>query len=422
MRAPATALAAAVVAGAIAVAGCGGSDAPVASTAAGGSGGGPASAPAASGRIASDAQKVIESNPQPKACAPGGLPADTGQATCQFFWNHMLMWQKGPDAATGPVLVGAGPNSMEYLGYRRESTAEPWWGPNLPTGCEGTGSIERNGNYCAWGKPGLEFGKSTLIEARSTGPEAKSVVSWYLEPGGVRLGPLDFMASSSGGQGGTQYAFCGRRAGTDRQDWSEWVSCSRANPEHDGAIINAAKASPDARPAASFGWVLETYPVLVRVTNLLTDTALVTPRAGAGPGVTYSPTASMWGPNPGRVHRLDGPRAAAGGSGPSGAEASWWVAGYRKRTGEGATVSVLGQLVVVRASGVAPSRGLQFLYRADLTQLAKTAGSQPQPVGCLGNGRSPSARGRCLVRFSPGGPSAPAVVEVTLVPGAATTG
>lgn len=427
MRLPATALTAAVLAGAmaIAVAGCGGSDAPVVSTAAGGSGGGPTSVSATSGRIAPDAQKVIDSTPQPPACAPGGLPADTAQATCQVFWNHILMWHRGPDVATGPVLVGADPGSMEYLGYRGSGSAQPWWGPNLPTGCEGTGSIERNGNYCGYRKPGLEFGKSTLIEARSTAPEAKSTVTWYFEPGGTRLGSVDFMASSTGGEGGTQYAFCGERAAArDNPSLHDWVSCSRANPEHDGAIINAQKASPDARPAASFGWVIESYPVLVRVTNQVPDTALVRPRTGRSDGVRYSNAATMWGANPRPVHRLDGPRATAGGQGPSGAEASWWLAGYRTRTGTGATVSVMGRLVAVPPSGRVPrvgrsrSIGRPFTYSADLTDLAK-AGGAPRTVECVGSGRTPRTGGRCLVRFSPGGASVPAVVEVTLVPSAA---
>ena len=54
-----------------------------------------------------------------------------------------------------------------------------------------------------------------------------------------------------------------------------------------------------------------------------------------------------------------------------------------------------------------------------LTDLATTAGAAPRTVECVGSGRTPRTGGKCLVRFSPGGPSVPAVVEVTLVPAAA---
>ena len=421
MRAPAIVLSTAVAIGVVGAAGCGGSDAPVATTTAGGSGGGPSSVAAAPSRITPEAQRVLDAYPETPVCGPGGLPANTQRATCQFFWNHMLVWQKGTDLKTGPVLVGAKPGSMVYLGYADGGTATPWWGPALPGGCAGTGSIERNGTYCAYAQPGLEFGKSTNIEARSTVPEAKSVVSWSLRPGDVSFGPEHFMVSSTGGQGGTQYAFCGARAASTNSPATQgWVSCSRANPERDGAGINTATASPDARPAAAFGWVIETYPVLVRVTNLLPDTRMMFPAAGTGDGAEHSADASMWGTAGGRERRLDGPRNTSTGSGPAGAEASWWVAAYRKRTGVDATVSVGSSISRVVASGTAPRRpGSNFRYTADLTELAKGAGAQPVPVACLSRG---APRGRCLIRFTPGGVSSPAVVEVTVVPPAAGQG
>ena len=399
----------------VALVGCGGSDAP--STTAGEAGGGPASTQQ---RITSDARKVINSNPQLPVCNPGGLD-DEDEETCQHFWNHLLAWKTLTDPVQGPVLEGApsssASGSMIYAGFTGQLDDEHWYGPNLPEGCAGTGSVKQNASYCKGKAPGLQFGKTTNIETYDNGSETKSTIAWDLSAGDVDFGTEYFMAYNDGGAGGTQYAFCGQRSGTGGGG-GQWVSCSRAGDDGDGAKINPNQPAGNDEDYASFGWVVEDYPILIGVQNRMPRAVLTLgrPKSDAGSAAVFSETGSTAGVITGKAS-LQGAVTS---------RQALWIAGYRSRVGD-STVSVVGDLKASDSSGSGEAfDGAKISIKVDFAQRPSgtgTSSAAQAPVAPTCEVTSQATAGdnaKCeIIEFVKGGVSAPGVLRTVIYSGSA---
>ena len=402
----------------VALVGCGGSDAP--STTAGEAGGGPASTQQ---RITSDARKVINSNPQLPVCNPGGLD-DEDEETCQHFWNHLLAWKTLTDPVQGPVLEGApsssASGSMIYAGFTGQLDDEHWYGPNLPEGCAGTGSVKQNASYCKGKAPGLQFGKTTNIETYDNGSETKSTIAWDLSAGDVDFGTEYFMAYNDGGAGGTQYAFCGQRSGTGGGG-GQWVSCSRESA--DGAKINPDQPAGNDEDYASFGWVVEDYPILIGVQNRMPGTTLLLDAPSIEGGVAFSAAGSTKG-------ALDGTASIKGAQN---TDESLWIAGFRKRTGDGKVVltgtfeSTGGGTTTgteTSTTGTTTSRtvvndainGASLSVEVEFAQRPKGSAKAPVAPTCkVKTNNSGGATASCqVVGFGAGGVSSPGELNVVI--------
>jgi len=390
----------------VGVAACGSSDAPQATSAAGG--GSPSSATAADGRLTAAARKVITNYPSTPVCNPGGLP-DEDEETCQHFWNHMLQWTAITDATRGPVLDGAGAGSMIYEDYEALFNDRHWWGPNnLKKKDAATGKVsqcdsskEKESCYGAY----LEFGAATNIETYDTGNEVKSRVTWKLTAGDVAFGREYFTASNDGGKDGIQWAFCGPRS--EKGGSGEWVSCSRANAEGDGATINTDQPAGNDEDYASFGWVIEDYPVLVGIANQLADSRLdIEQPPTPGRGVALSRTGSSTG-------MVDGGAKLAG-SASAVDQPLLWLAGFRSRTGEGA-ISIEGRLAP--ATDTAKDNawsGAEVTVTVKFTKDVKTCEVKNTDKG--------GDQAKCEIRqFTPGGRSTPGVLLVYIQRGSGST-
>ncbi len=380
---------------AIAGAGCGGSGG-TATTASSSGGGGPASAPA--GRIEPAARAVVDVTPATPVCDPGGLgPANRDEETCQWFWNHLLAWKQlgttDADLEAGPTLEGAPSGtdfgSMIYKGFTGELGDEHYWGPDLPEGCEG--NKRKNPSYCVDKSPGLRFGKSTNIETIDRGTATQSTVEWKFTAGDVALGNERFTAYNDGGPGGTQWAFC---------RGSEWVSCSRANASNDGADINTTQPE-DEEDYASYGWVIEAFPVLIRVRNRMPDSVLTLKPPLAGT-LAYSAKGSS-------------PKVLEEGASMAGSaeNTKWvWLAGFRKRAGS-AQATLEAMLEATGSSQGEAYDGATVKITVDF----KPGGQKPS---CVVVG--PEVTGdnaKCETTMIAGGVSSPGVLSVTILRGSA---
>ena len=390
---------------ALAVAGCGGSDAPPATTAA--SGGGPASAgsgPATAGDgsaqdgsartdyMSDETYIAVRDTPALPICNPGGLPNED-EETCQWFWNRLLTWAPVTGAPSRPTLVPA-TNSMIYEGFTGEQGDTHWFGPEL-TNCDGTGSIKGNPDYCKGRTPGLEFDKSTNIETYDNGPTTQSTIAWRLSAGDVSFGTEYFTAHNDGGPGGTQWAFCGARSSKGNTD--AWVSCSRANAERDGAMVNTTQPPGNDEDYASFGWVVANYPVLVQVQDLVPKTTMTLAGPTAGADVQFSAAGS----SPGATQ---GTASVQGGRQRGNPRNLIWLAGYRTRTGDG-TVGISVGLTSATPAFNGTTAEVSVGFGGTTTPECRVR--QPQ--------QTPRTRVQCLVRFSPrNAPPYPAVLNVTL--------
>lgn len=399
-----------LAAGCLVIAGCGGSDAPVTTNADGGE-----PSTASQQRMTSEAFDVVSSSPNVPVCNPGGLP-DEDEETCNFFWNYLLAWDPLTDNTKGPLLGGA-PSStttgaMVYGGFEALEGSSHWWGPNDLEGC--TGSISRNASYCKGVKPGLAFGKRTLIEAYDDGSAVKTRITWDLSAGDVKFGNEYFMAYNDGGSGGTQFAFCSTRSGAAS---GQWVSCSRAGDDSDGAQINADQPADNNEDYASFGWVVENYPILIGINNTLPNSEFQLEQV-EGTGVAYSATGSS-------------PDALAGGKGgaklvgDANSQASLWVAGFRKRTGDGRaslTGRLSGTTEAARKSafnGAPVTISVEFAQREKAVKTANGTEMRPVPPTCrVNNTNKPGDNARCsIVQFTPGRASSPGVLLVAIQSG-----
>ena len=372
----------------VALAGCGASDTPATSAAAGGpsSAGSPAQA-----RMTKEAYDVVNTTPGVPICDPGGLSeADQDEETCQWFWNRLLTWAPVTGAPSRPTLVPA-TNSMIYEGFTGEQGDTHWFGPEL-TNCDGTGSIKGNPDYCKGRTPGLEFDKSTNIETYDNGPTTQSTIAWRLSAGDVSFGTEYFTAHNDVGPGGTQWAFCGARSSKGNTD--AWVSCSRANAERDGAMVNTTQPPGNDEDYASFGWVVANYPVLVQVQDLVPKTTMTLARPAADADVQLSAAGSSPGATQGTAS-VQGGRQRGN---------LLWLAGYRKRTGDG-TVGVSVGLTSATPAFDGTTAEVSVAFGGTTTPACRVR--QPQ--------QTPRTRVQCLVRFSPrNAPPYPAVLNVTL--------
>jgi hypothetical protein len=403
-----TPIALALVTGSPLLAGCGGSSGTSSSTAASG---GPAQATSttaeASERVLPQAQAVINDYPSTPPCAPGGI-SWKDEEICQHFWNHMLAWQPLADAARGPTMAGAGRGSMIYEGYENLISAPHWWGPDI---CGG--NPKENANHCKGTQPGLVFGNSgALVESFDDGTEVKARVAWALRPGDVAFGNEYFMAYNNGGDGGSQHAFCSARSGSAS---GEWVSCSRVS--EDGAQISTELPHDVSSSAdyASYGWVLENYPVLVGIHNGIPNSKLVVNSAPTPVGVRFSPQASSPGITKGNA-------SIAGSSDTS--SPALWLAGYRTRTSDG-SVTITGKLVAddpkeAGYSGALATVVVEFAQR-DKEQKKSVDGREVverKPVDPTCTVQTPTSVGdkaKCVVvEWIPGGRSEPGVLRVEI--------
>jgi len=391
------------------VIGCGGSDDPAATTA---SGGQPSAA--SQQRMTDEAFQVVSSTPVVPVCNPGSLPNED-EETCNHFWNHMLAWKPITDATAGPMLEGAPSSStagaMVYGGFEALEGSSHWWGPNGLDGC--TGNIKQNADYCKGVAPGLEFGKKTLIEAYDDGSAVKTRITWNLTAGDVRFGNEFFMAYNDGGAGETQYAFCSLRSGSNS---GQWVSCSRSG-DGDGAQINTDQPAGNDEDYASFGWVVENYPVLVSINNTLPDSRFQMESAG-GTGVAFSTKGSTAGA------LVSGSKGATL-DGAIDSQASMWVAGFRKRTGDG-LVALKGRLSGTSTTakdsafnGAPVAISVEFAQREKTTKTAAGTESKPVPPSCkVSNTNRGGDTAKCsVIEFIPGGVSTPGILQVAIQPG-----
>jgi len=396
------------IAVAIGLAGCGSSGSPQATTAA--DGGSPSSV-ANSGRITQAAQDMLADNPSTPTCNPGGLPNED-EETCQHFWNYLLRWKPATDPARGPLLDVAGAGSMTYVGFEGLLDDEHWWGPNgLQKKNADTGAVEacnsdRDANRCTGAY--LDSGKTTNIETLDNGSETKSRVTWALSAGDVDFGREHFMAYNNGGAGGEQYAFCGPRS--EAAGSGEWVSCSRTSP--DGADINTRQPSGNDEDYASYGWVVEDYPVLVGITNKIAGSALKFDQVPVGDGVEFSATASTAGVATGRGE-------VVGNSGGSGS-ANAWLAGFRTRTGDGRVV-LTGRLRATDSEDPGWNGGLvnitvEFGQRSTTkVEDGKTVVVPPPKPTCTVRQQTGGAQATCTTsQFVAGERSTPGVLIATL--------
>ena len=408
----------------IAVAGCGGADEATTTTPATTSAGGPSSVgSAAQARMTKEAYDVVNTRPGVPICDPGGLSeAQQDEETCQWFWNHLLQWAPLANAESGPILT-ASTDSMIYEGFSGELSDTHYWGPDLPKGCEGTGDRKRNATYCKGRTPGLEFGKSTNIETYDNGSETRSTVAWKLSAGDVPFGIEYFTAYNNGGDGGDQWAFCGSRS--SRKSGDGWVSCSRANAENDGATINTQQPQRGNYDFASFGWVVEDFPILVGVTNRIPSTTITLDRPDQGADVRFSETGSSPGALTGSA-KLAGDRRN---------RASIWVAGFRKRVGDGKvdlsfTISVTKPPVTTTTpdppattpaleSDLGGLNGASLEISVEFAQVGKTDG-KPVPPTCQVKQAVGTGAAKCELSFFPGGVSSVGVLAATLLPKSGT--
>lgn len=383
----------------IAVAGCGGADEATTTTPATTSAGGPSSVgSAAQARMTKEAYDVVNTRPGVPICDPGGLSeAQQDEETCQWFWNHLLAWKQlgttDADLEAGPTLEGAPSGtdfgSMIYKGFTGELGDEHYWGPDLPEGCEG--NKRKNPSYCVDKSPGLRFGKSTNIETIDRGTATQSTVEWKFTAGDVALGNERFTAYNDGGPGGEQWAFC---------RGSEWVSCSRANASNDGADINTTQPE-DEEDYASYGWVIEAFPVLIRVRNRMPDSVLTLKAPLAGT-LAYSAKGSS-------------PKVLEEGASMAGSADNnkWvWLAGFRKRAGSAQSTLE----AILEATG--SSQGEAY----DGATVKITADFKPggQKPSCVVVG--PEVTGdnaKCETTLIAGGVSSPGVLSVTILRGSA---
>jgi len=382
------------------ITGCGSSD--PATTATSGSGGPSQAQPASAGaeRIDSAVQDVLSNYPSTPICNPGGLPIED-EETCQHFWNYMLAWQPLTDAEGGPTLAGAGAGSMIYGGFEGlfpdagGGRSSHWWGPDI---CGG--NPRGNTTHCKGARPGLLFGKRALVETEDNGDAVKSRVTWALAPGDVTFGNEYFLAYNNGGAGGDQYAFCSTRSGHTS---GQWVSCSRTSD--DGAQINTAQPAGNNEDYASYGWVLEDYPILIGIRNGISGSTFVVNARPSTAGVAFSTNASTPGITTGNAS-LKGSSAAS--------SPGLWLAGFRTRTGNG-VVSVTGKLMADKPEN-AGYNGASVVLKADFSQASgETAGARSCKVlahAALGD------QAKCsIVEWVPGGRSAPGVFRVEIQTG-----
>lgn len=384
------AVALAGLAAAAVLAGCGGSDTPAATTAA--DGGSPASS--AQNRMTAAAFTVVSNYPRTPICNPGGLPNED-EETCAHFWNHMLQWTSF-NSKTGPTLDGVGNGSMIYKGFTGLQDDTHWWGPSDLQNC--TGNIKQNPNYCVDVQPGLLFGKKTNIETYDNGSETESEVTWKLQSGDVNFGEQTFRARNNGGAGGSQGSSC--RPG-------QWISCSKDGGQ---AVVENQQPEGNDEDYASFGWVIETYPILVRIENKLPGAQLVEARA-AGQQVAFSRNQS----SPSLIDTsTDGAKLAD-------AESSLWAAGFRTREGDG-LVSVTGRLEGTGEAGKSNSyHNAPFSLSVEFAQKEKGTGTTKQPVAPSCKVQNTNVGGdsaKCLIKeFLPGGRSEAGVLQVSIVSG-----
>ena len=389
-----------VNAGAMLLAGCGGSADMQSSS--GSTGGGPASASTTAGpRVADEAAKIIGSSPDVPVCNPGSLPNED-EETCAHFWNHLLAWQPldaATQAASGPTMAGAGKGSMKYEGFQALEGASHWWGPNF---CGGNPKSPTN---CVANAAGLPFGQQTLVETYDDGSAVKSRVIWSLNPGDVSFGKEFFTAYNDGGMGGTQYAFCSTRGGTPS---GQWVSCSPSSD--DGATINCNQPADNNEDYCSFGWVVEDYPVLVGVSNALPDSRFRMSKPPSLQGVMLTAQGSSKGVVAGN---------ASVASKPTGAAPALWFAGYRQRAGadDFGSITIQGTLESTTTKGGTTSTPVETGFEGATVTVSVRfiKGAKTEPTCKVSAGVAAGDQAKCdITEFSPGGVSTPGILTVVI--------
>jgi len=220
----------------------------------------------------------------------------------------------------------------------------------------------------------------------------------------VSFGREYFYASNDGGKGGNQSAFCAGRSGKGGS--GEWVSCSNANAERDGAVINTDQPPGNDEDYASFGWVIEDYPVLVGIGNQLAGSKLEIDQFPTGDNVQFSKRASSAG-------MLAGTASIEGTAGAKGLP-QLWLAGYRTRTGEGA-VSIAGTLRPAKDDFADNAwNGAEVTITAKFAKDVRTC--EVRNTGKAGD------QAKCDIReFTAGSPSRPGVLLVTIQRGSGSS-